>query len=136
MSRVAPGEIKRGLVLHLDPDELVAHGGSTNVDEALRVRGQHFFLCLTSNGQDSRWLPLYTSGGKDRVELPRAARDGHPKWTDGSCFYHPEQVWSAPIHAVIAAAIAGQDKSTPAQRSTVKLDAVPRIPMHRKNDQA
>jgi hypothetical protein len=83
---VSEEEISSGLVLHLDPEALLASGAPFTCAEMERVRGGDFFVCLKSNGQRSQWLPVYRDDGPGRIEIPMGDRVGHPSWTGGTCY--------------------------------------------------
>ena len=118
-------EIIPGLVLHMDPDTLTSMGATYTCAENRRVRGPHFFLCVGVCQDHSRWLPLYSKDGVDRMLLPRAGRTGHPKWTTAECHYHVDQMWLVTFDAVEAAAEAGEDRSSPARRNRLSKDKLP-----------
>jgi len=120
-------EINRGLVLHLDPDVLVGFGATYSCDDTRRVTSGHFFLCLRVVGETGEWLPLYTKPGPGRIGILEDGRSGHPKWTDGDCYYHPEQVWAASHAAVVNAAQAGHDKSEPEHRNSLAEGHIPEL---------
>ena len=118
-------EIGPGLLLHLDPDTLESGGGTYTCEPSRRVRGPHFFLCIAATATGARWLPLYSEAGVGRTEIPQAGRTGHPKWTNGTFFYHRAQVWSAGPSAVAAAAAAASDLSQPGQRNRLASTCIP-----------
>jgi hypothetical protein len=126
-SKITPSEISVGLVLHLDPDALAQHGGEFSCPEQRRVRGGHFFVCLKVRGDRSDWLPLYSRPGLYRLPLPMTGRAGHEKWTRAECYYHAEQTWTASASAVAAAALAGEDRSTPRRRNRIGSAHLPNI---------
>src|ERR1043165_6193614 len=104
---VTEQELNFGLVLHLDPDVLEAHGATYSCDEKHRVKGHHFFVCTGADEETGLWLPLYSNTGIGRIKFPDEGRSGHPKWTEALCYYHPDQVWTAPHGAIVRAAEAG-----------------------------
>ncbi len=112
-------EIKDGLVLFLDPDELEASGGRCTDTGAVRVQRPHFFVCIASNEQSGNWVPLFSVAGPLRDLLPNEEKAGHPKWCESTTYFHCKQVWQAPHSAVVAAAIAGGDLSRPDNRNTL-----------------
>lgn len=123
---LAPEEIVRGLVLHLNPDVLEAEGGTYTCIPSRRVLGGHFFLCLeTASDGHGRWLPLYEGDGVGRIKVSSDARVGHPKWTNSPCYYHPAQVWTASHAAVSKAALAGLDQSVVGSRNYVIAEWIP-----------
>lgn len=112
-------EIKDGLVLHLDPDELEAEGGACTDIESFRVQGTHFFLCIAANERSGNWVPLFSVAGPMRNLVPNEEKAGHPRWCESTTYFHRKQVWQAPHSAVVAAAIAGGDLSRPGERNTL-----------------
>lgn len=124
---VTEAEIAPGLVLYLDPEELLAAGATYICAEAERVRGGHFFVCLKTNGQWSRWLPVYTDDGPGRVEIPATERLGHAKWTGSTCYYHPSQIWDVPNAAIPGAANEGRDQSRRGSRKQILKAAIPKL---------
>lgn len=124
---LSESEITSGLVLHLDPDELMSRGGTYTCADALRVQGGHFFACLSVAGGIGRWLPLYSKPGFGRQELSVIGRKGHAKWTGGTFFWHQDQVWSATNAAVVPAAAAGRDMSRKGARNTIAVAELPEL---------
>jgi hypothetical protein len=120
-------EISPGLVLHLDPDVLEKLGGTFTCEPALRVQGGHFFVCLAANATSSHWLPLYSNPGVGRELLPSQGRTGHPKWTQGTYYWHEEQTWTASAAAIVDAAVAGGDRSRPGSRNRLDPGRLPKI---------
>lgn len=120
-------EIRPGLVLHLDPRVLDAEGAACSCAPGLRVKGPHFFVCISASGALGQWLPLYSRPGVGRRELPPHGRTGHEKWADGTFFWHKDQVWTASADAIQIAAKAGGDKSTPTARNLIAPTALPRL---------
>jgi len=110
-------EIKDGLVLHLDPDELEAEGGACAGTDSARVQGPHFFVCIASNEHSGNWVPLFSAAGPRRAFLPHEEKEGHAIWCESTTYFHLQQVWQAPHSAVVAAAIAGGDLSRPGERN-------------------
>jgi hypothetical protein len=118
-------QLARGLVVHLDPDELLKNGATHTATPDTRVQGQHFFACLGVEGESCRLLPLFTNAGPNREELPREGRVGHAKWTEGTFHYYPNQVWTAAKSAVTMAAAEAHDKSTRNARNSIAPAALP-----------
>jgi hypothetical protein len=112
-------EIKDGLVLCLDPDELEANGGGSDTTDSIRVQGAHFFVCIAANEQTGNWVPLFSAPGRLRILFPNDEKSGHPKWCESETYFHGEQIWQAPHAAVVAASIAGGDLSGPGSRITL-----------------
>lgn len=124
---ISEDEIDLGLILHLEPDHLEAGGGSYSCPAHMRVKGPHFFLCTAADEDVAVWLPLYSNPGIGRVELSREGRSGHPKWKNGTFYYHPDQVWGAPHAAAGNAAAAGGDLSAPDSRNFLSEDKIPLV---------
>lgn len=124
-SRLKINEVTVGLVLHLNPDVLLAQGGYCSCTEDRRVRGNHWFVCVSVVGAQAQWCPLYSRDGIGRFALPAAGRSGHPNWVSSRCFFHPAQVWSASFEAVRAAALAGNDLSTRQCRNRIAPGLLP-----------
>jgi len=120
-------EIKDGLVLYLDPDELEAEGGRCANAESARVQSPHFFLCIASDEQSGNWVPLFSVAGPHRDLVLNEQKQGHPRWCEATTYFHCKQVWQAPHTAVVAAAIAGGDLSRPGERSTLTEAGVDRV---------
>ena len=56
---IQPHEIRDGLVLRLDPDELESRGARCASEPAYRVMGPHFFLCVAADESVGNWVPLF-----------------------------------------------------------------------------
>ena len=115
-------EIRDGLVLRLDPDELEARGARCASDAAYRVQGPHFFLCVAADGAAGNWVPLFPDPGPRRDVVANDHKSGPPGWCTSETFFHTEQVWQAPHEAVVKAAIVGGDLSEAGKRNFV-MDA-------------
>ncbi|HDR9098760.1 TPA: hypothetical protein QDB15_005355 [Burkholderia vietnamiensis] len=120
-------DIAVGLVLHLDPDVLEQKGGTYTCEPALRVQGQHFFVCISVDGNTSRWLPLYSNEGDGRTLVEPNAKKGHAKWQQSICYWHKDQIWEASGDAVYWAAGRAHDKSRKGTRNTLDVASVPNI---------
>jgi hypothetical protein len=121
-------EIAPGLVLHLDPVALEHAGGSTSVLDALKVKAPHFFVCLSYVDGQWRLMPCYTANGVGRFPISESDKGGHPKWASNTTYFHPQQVWVAPLAAIEEAAAAGGDRTRPGRRNWVNLEGVKDIP--------
>ena len=49
-----------GLVLRMDPDELLKQGATCSCAEHEAVHAQHYFLCIESDASGGFWVPLFT----------------------------------------------------------------------------
>ncbi len=120
-------DIVVGLVLHLDPERLADEGATCTDPPGVRVEGQHFFICISVDGQNSRWVPLFTDPNTGRVALSKDDRVGHPKWIRGTFHYHSAQIWSATAQAVANAAARAHDKSRRGTRNLIAPQHVPNL---------
>lgn len=114
-----------GLVLRLDPDELLNQGARCSCDIDLAVKAQHYFLCIASDAKEAIWLPLLTGPRVGSREIPSAAKAGHPRWTSGSSHYPTDQIWRASHKAVQRAASVAHDQTTGKTANTVALKFLP-----------
>lgn len=114
-----------GLVLRLDPDELLNHGAHCSCDIDLAVKAQHYFLCIASDPKEGIWLPLFTGPRVGTREIPAAAKAGHPRWTNGTSYYPTDQIWRAPHKAVQRAASVAHDQTASKTANTVAAKFVP-----------
>ncbi len=114
-----PHEIRDGLVLRLDPDELESRGARCASEASHRVMGPHFFLCVAADESAGNWVPLFPDPGPRREILSTDHKSGPPGWRSSETYFHTEQVWQAPHDAVAKAAIVGGDLSKAAERNFV-----------------
>lgn len=120
-------ELAPGLVLHLCPSWMLAKGGKVTCSPELIVRGHHFFLVLEVGPKRCKLVPMYTEGGPGRIEISPIGRVGHPKWTEGVCHYHPDQVWNVSKAVVVMAAKVASDQSLPGSRNMLAVGHVPKV---------
>ena len=113
--------------MHLSPKMLLGKGGTVTCAPERIVNEHHFFLVIAADAKRCRLVPLYTEPGGGRLTISDAGRTGHTKWTTGVCHYHPEQVWEASKQAVIQAAKAGNDQSSPGNRNLLDPTFVPAV---------
>lgn len=102
-----------GLVLRMDPDELLRQGAHCSCDEDLAVHAQHFFVCIEADAREGSWVPLFNGPRVGSREIPGAAKSGHPRWQGGASHYLPEQIWRASHKAAQRAAAVAHDQSSP-----------------------
>lgn len=126
MDRQLGAEICVGMVLHLDPKQLLGAGAKVTGEPGRWVVGHHFFLCIEAGAKLTRWVPLFSEAGAKRESIAAEGRQGHPKWTGGTFHFHPEQVWTASRHAVVRAAAAAGDLSVSGQRNLLRAELAPR----------
>ncbi len=112
-------EIRDGLVLRLDTDELESRGARCASEAAHRVMGPHFFLCVAADETAGNWVPLFPDPGPWRDVLGNEHKTGPAGWRSSETYFHKEQVWQAPHEAVVEAAIVGGDLSKPGERNFV-----------------
>lgn len=116
-----------GLVLRMDPDELVREGALSSCAEDDAVHAQHYFLCIEANPRDGLWVPLFSGPRVGTKELTKAVRSGDPRWLGSAAHYDPAQVWRATHKAVQRAAAAAHDSSSGKLPNQVNIDAVPAV---------
>lgn len=116
-----------GLVLRMDPDELVKQGATFTCEEHEAVHAQHYFVCIDANPRDGLWAPLFTGPRMGTRELPNASRSGDPRFVGSSAHYSPDQVWRATHKAAQRAATAAHDSSSGKLPNRIALDAVPPV---------
>ena len=114
-----------GLVLRMDPDELLKQAATCSCDENDAVHAQHYFLCIDADAVGGLWTPLFTAARVGTRELPRSALSGDPRWQAMSAHFHPDQVWRATHKAVQRAAAAAHDRSSAKLPNRVKAEFVP-----------
>lgn len=114
-----------GLVLHLASAQLLKFGANYTCEQALAVTDEHFFVCIEADTKGGAWVPLYSDPGPGRKLINSAAKQGHPKWTAGNTYYHPEQLWFASHKAVSVAAQKGKDKSSSNSPNTIAVPSLP-----------
>ena len=114
-----------GLVLRMDPDELLKQAATCSCDENDAVHAQHYFLCVDADATGGLWTPLFTAARVGTRELPRSALSGDPRWQAMSAHFHPDQVWRATHKAVQRAAAAAHDRSSAKMPNRVKAEFVP-----------
>ena len=116
---IAPHEIRDGIVLYLDPDELEAEGGVSNGAGPRRVEGAHFFVCIAADVSSGNWVPLFSQAGPYRELVPYEEKTGSRAWRESTAYFHETQVWQAPHTAVVTASIAAGDPSQPGERNAL-----------------
>ena len=116
-----------GLVLRMDPDELLRQSATCSCSSDEAVYAQHYFLCIESDARGGLWAPLFTGARVGTRELPRSAQTGDPRWMGISSHYNPAQIWRATHKAVQRAATAANDRSSAKLANRVKLECVPSI---------
>ncbi|WP_440225488.1 hypothetical protein ACQQ2N_09585 [Dokdonella sp. MW10] len=114
-----------GLVLRMDPDELLHYGASCSCDDDVAVHAQHFFLCIEADAKEGSWVPLFTGRALGTREIPTSAKSGNPRWTATPAHYHPGQVWRASHKAAQRAANVARDPTTPKTPNLIALAHVP-----------
>lgn len=115
-----------GLVLNLDPDELLSHGAEYTCVEDDSVATPQFFVCLEADAKQGLWVPLYTSPAPGRKGIAGADKSGHPMWTRSPSFYNPGELWRASHKAVQRGAIAGRDRYNSKLPNTVAVAVLPK----------
>ena len=127
---IAKPSIKPGIVVHMDPETLLAGGSTTTAPDGVRVKDVHYFICLDRTEAWAKWIPCFTDNGPERQAIQQQEKTGHPGWTQGGSYYHPAQLWDAPHEAAIEAAKVGNDLSKPNARNGVTDAALARVRAH------
>lgn len=115
-----------GLVLRMDPDELLKYDAKCSCEEDLAVNAQHYFVCIEADAKEGVWVPLFTGPRYGTKEIPGASKTGDPRWIGVPSHYSPAQAWRASHKAVQRAATAAHDQSSPKKPNTVIAKSLPR----------
>jgi hypothetical protein len=101
-------EIVSGLVLHMDPDDLHAHGAQSMslLGGPGAVRGLHYFLCtgVDEVAHTSEWLPMFSRDGWLRLPIAGEHKRGHRAFSAGTSYVDLRQIWRAKNATIITAA--------------------------------
>lgn len=114
-----------GLVLNLDPDELLGQGAEYTCAEDDSTATPQYFVCIEADARQGLWLPLYSGPAPGRKGVAGTVKSGSPQWTRSPSFYHPGELWRASHKAVQRSALAARDRSTPKLPNTLALAALP-----------
>jgi hypothetical protein len=117
-------DISPGLVLHLQPEVLLAKGGRFE-NPTPRIAGTHYFLCLVKEDGMGTWAPLYSRMADGRELLDKAGAVGLHHWLSKPSYIEFAHTLRAPHEAVAAAALAGHDLSTPSNRNRMSRKRMP-----------
>ena len=117
-------DLKPGLVLHLDPISLKQGGGQHYSPDGFRVPGDHYFLCVLVEEDESYWVPLSSKPGELRLKLERSEKRGHPTWTQSDTYAVASQFWRASSRAVIESARVANERSQRGNRNSLTSEAV------------
>lgn len=112
-------DIVSGLVLHLDPVSLKQAGGEHYSPDGFRVPGDHYFLCVLVEGEESYWVPLSSKLGEGRLKIERSEKRGHPTWTHSETYAITSQFWKASVRVVIGSARVANERSQRGARNIV-----------------
>lgn len=129
MPAVAEGEIKPGLVVHLDTSVLRSIGGSeTNAETGpggdRAVQGPHYFLIVTvdEKSRECVAVPLFSKGAPGSERLAEQLKSGlSEKWIGLPSYFSRWQHWRVPLSATPFASI--DEESTPETRRQYAADA-------------
>ena len=122
-----PEEIRRGLALHLSPNELVDQG-LVAVRLALRAsatRDKHYFICVQQANTSAVFVPCSSRIEDSRVPLAIGEKRGHEHWIMPPTFVIVNQIWTVELDALLRCI--GSDFSRPGRRNTVVFRAMPKI---------
>ena len=72
-------EIKRGLVLRLDPEKMKLWRATCKTEEIYQIKGPHYFACIGTGIRDdwSFWIPASSRYGKGRTYVGYADKRGY-----------------------------------------------------------
>lgn len=118
MPAVSEQEVKPGLVVHLDTNELRKIGGSSTNAEVARaedraVVGPHYFLVVEVNGAMATAVPLFSKYAPGSEQLHEGSKAGlADKWIGEPSYFSRWQHWQIPVAAVAAASATEESDST------------------------
>ncbi len=121
MTAVSVGEVEPGLVIHLQPEEVVRLGGSlVKCPLGTEVKDKHFFLIVHVDDVKAECMafPLYSQKQdiRDRIPLEEEEKSGKPEhWIGRPSFYFKWQFWRIPLASVCAASF-DEDSEPPSRR--------------------
>lgn len=71
-------EIKRGLVLLLDPEKMRGSGARCNTEEESQIRGYHYFACIGTGFTNdlSFWIPMSSRYKPNRTYVGQTSKRG------------------------------------------------------------
>lgn len=88
------GEIRPGVVAHLDPAVLNSYSAQSPLPVLLRVAGVHPFLCVHSGDVSSLWVAMTSSSSRGRrVLLPREFKHGDRRWIETNTYIYGPAHW-------------------------------------------
>lgn len=115
-----------GLVLRMDPDELLHYGAQCSCEDDLAVHAQHFFVCIEADAKEGLWVPLFKGPRIGSREIPGAAKSGAARWLGTATHYLPEQLWRASHKAVQRAASVANDPSSTKVPNMIAVTSLPK----------
>lgn len=130
MPVVSEQEVKPGLVVHLDTDELRKIGGSlTNAEVAMTgdraVVGPHYFLVVEVDGPMATAVPLFSKCALGSEPLHEKHKAGlADKWIGERSYFSRWQHWQIPIAAVAAASATEESDQTNRRQYAASKPAV------------
>ncbi len=114
-----------GLVLRMDPDELLRQAATCSCEEDRAVNAQHYFVCIEADAKEGLWVPLFTGPRFGTREIPSAAKTGDPRWIGVPAHFNPDQVWRASHKAAQRAAVSAHDRSSAKLPNRVAQKSLP-----------
>lgn len=121
-SQLSESELRPGLVLFLLPSYLEHVGASSNVCWPDAVKGEHYFILLRNDLEDSLWVPTSSKPRFDRHILESGDKSGYPCWKERTSYCDPRQIWTIP-NSVLGGSMF-TDRTTPERRNGVRADAL------------
>lgn len=95
-SQLSQSEIDPGLVLFLSPSYLEHVGADCNAHWSDAVKGEHYFICLDNEPNDSLWVPASSKPRFDKHVLVPIDKDGHSCWKDKTSYCSVDEIWTIP----------------------------------------
>lgn len=114
-----------GLVLRMDPDELLKYHATCSCSDDEAVNAQHYFVCIEADAKQGLWVPLLSGPRYGTKEFTTASKTGDPRWVSSSSHYGLDQVWRATHKAAQMAAAAAHDRSSAKLPNRVSVNALP-----------
>jgi len=123
MAQLAPGEVRPGLVAHLDQTRLT-NDASVLDRHPQRDTEPRPFVCVCVNGGQSTWAPLTSTFRRERLKIEAAWRTGGiDMWRDRVCYLNDgANTYSGPDSSFLAAS--AEELTDAATRSRMAAEGV------------
>jgi hypothetical protein len=121
-SQLSGNEISPGLVLFLLPSYLEHVGAYCNVYWPDAMKGEHYFICLDNDPEDSLWVPASSKPRFDRHVLEPVDKDGDSCWSGKTSYCRAGEIWTIPNCMLDDCAFT--DRTTTGHRNHVRPGAL------------